>query len=119
MQVLRTKISRGIVAVGLAALMHAALAQFGQQRQGDGMSIPGSTSQACTTAPCRSCCFAGGKRASSFSSAWATRTACAERPDQSSPGEPLWDTMKDAPILLERHRIGDIFVFETLLGLRD
>src|SRR5258708_3225805 len=25
--------------------MHAALAQFGQQRQGDGMSIPGSTSQ--------------------------------------------------------------------------
>ena len=42
-QVLRTKIGRGIVAVGLAALIQAAMAQFGQQRPGEGVSAPAQT----------------------------------------------------------------------------
>src|SRR5258708_2093654 len=45
LQVLLAKIPRWIVAVGLAAVMQSATAQFGAQRPGDGMSVPGATSQ--------------------------------------------------------------------------
>ncbi len=40
MKVIRTTILRGIVAVGLAALTHAALAQFVPQRPSEGVPIP-------------------------------------------------------------------------------
>jgi polysaccharide export outer membrane protein len=44
-QVLRTKIVRGIVAAGLAVLMQAATAQLGAQRPGEGVSVPNAQPQ--------------------------------------------------------------------------
>jgi hypothetical protein len=50
---------------------------------------PSSASHASTTARCSSCVCGGASRAAAFcSSVFSTRTACAARPVQSSPGAP-------------------------------